>query len=144
MRKVYIVTSGDYSDYRINAVFSTLELAEEYEKLASHRNSNGVNEWEMDVDFPELRDKTPIFHVVMLRDGATLSVDELPVNEFNADALKRSPRLGSPSALGERGWPEKRKEKALRGSFRAKDAEHAVKIANEHRTRMIAAGEWDE
>jgi hypothetical protein len=25
----------------------------------------------------------------------------------------------------------------------ANDAEHATKIANEHRTRLIASGEWD-
>lgn len=30
MAKIYIVTSGDYSDYRVNAVFSTREKAEEY------------------------------------------------------------------------------------------------------------------
>jgi hypothetical protein len=29
-RKVYIVTSGSYSDYRINEVFASRELAEEY------------------------------------------------------------------------------------------------------------------
>lgn len=30
MEKVYIVTSGEYSDYQINVVFSTIEKAEEY------------------------------------------------------------------------------------------------------------------
>ena len=30
MEKIYIVTSGEYSDYQINAVFSTGEKAEEY------------------------------------------------------------------------------------------------------------------
>jgi hypothetical protein len=30
MKKVYIVTSGDYSEYRIEAVFTTNELAEDY------------------------------------------------------------------------------------------------------------------
>lgn len=30
MTKVYIVTSGEYSDYRINKVFSSLEKAEKY------------------------------------------------------------------------------------------------------------------
>ena len=29
-KKVYIVTEGSYSDYHIRAVFSTLELAQEY------------------------------------------------------------------------------------------------------------------
>jgi hypothetical protein len=30
MKKIYIVTSGEYSDYNIDAVFSTREKAEEY------------------------------------------------------------------------------------------------------------------
>lgn len=31
----------------------------------------------------------------------------------------------------------------LHATIWAKDADHAVKIANEHRTRMIASGEWN-
>ena len=30
MNQVYVVTSGEYSDYGINAIFTTRELAEDY------------------------------------------------------------------------------------------------------------------
>lgn len=53
--KIYVVTSGDYSDYGINAIFSTLEGAEEYIKIAtkfkwgsSYCNTFDIEEWEMD------------------------------------------------------------------------------------------------
>lgn len=41
-KKVYIVTSGCYSDYIIDAIFSTRELAEEYID-----NGNGYNDSEI-------------------------------------------------------------------------------------------------
>jgi hypothetical protein len=49
--KVYVVTAGSYSDYSIDSIFSTKELAEAYiaegekEPYASY---NGVDEWEVD------------------------------------------------------------------------------------------------
>ena len=51
--KVFVVTSGIYSDYSINAIFSTKELAEENcNKFNNDTNSyehRSVEEW--DVDF---------------------------------------------------------------------------------------------
>ena len=35
MKKVFVVTSGEYSDYGIDAVFSSKELAEKYIKFKS-------------------------------------------------------------------------------------------------------------
>lgn len=38
--KIYAVTSGEYSDFRVNALFSTAELAEEYiEKEKAHERN---------------------------------------------------------------------------------------------------------
>jgi hypothetical protein len=39
MAKIYIVSSGDYSDYRIDAVFSTKEKAEELLARKGHKRS---------------------------------------------------------------------------------------------------------
>jgi hypothetical protein len=41
MAKIYVVTSGDYSDYRIDAVFSTKEKAEELLARKGHHRSDG-------------------------------------------------------------------------------------------------------
>lgn len=51
---VYVVTSGEYSDYHIDAIFSTKEKAEEYIKIHARYNQGyysdraGIEEWEMD------------------------------------------------------------------------------------------------
>ena len=53
--KVYVVTSGEYSDYGIDAIFSTIEGAEEYKEMAikfkwgnSYYNQFNIEEWELD------------------------------------------------------------------------------------------------
>jgi len=46
--KVYIVTSGSYSDYHIEAVFSTKEKAEEYIQNNCDDDVNEIEEYEMD------------------------------------------------------------------------------------------------
>ena len=45
---IYIITSGDYSDYSIEAVFSTREKAEEY--LQYHDDEYRIEEYELDKD----------------------------------------------------------------------------------------------
>lgn len=44
--KIYLVTSGSYSDYRIEAVFSTYDLAEKYKHEFGLRND--IEEFELD------------------------------------------------------------------------------------------------
>jgi hypothetical protein len=45
MTTVYIVTSGEYSDYGIRAVFSTPELAQRYAKVI---RDGEIEEWSLD------------------------------------------------------------------------------------------------
>jgi len=54
MAKIYIVTEGDYSDYRIVGVFSSKERADAV--LASYSNNSGVVE-EYDLDSIKVCDK---------------------------------------------------------------------------------------
>jgi hypothetical protein len=46
--KVYAVSSGDYSDYRIDAVYSTKERAEAFINGAT--TTYDIEEWELDQD----------------------------------------------------------------------------------------------
>lgn len=49
--QVYVVTSGEYSDYGINAIFSTAEKAQEYISMKEFTNnyeSYRINVWEVD------------------------------------------------------------------------------------------------
>lgn len=52
MSKIYVVTEGDYSDYHIEACFSTKKKAQEYIKNAKKVNDSlyfpGIEEWELD------------------------------------------------------------------------------------------------
>jgi hypothetical protein len=55
MKKVYIVTHGEYSSYRIDAVFDKLELAEEYIRLHDAYYYNPVEEWELNPPYHDLK-----------------------------------------------------------------------------------------
>ena len=49
MQKIYPVTSGEYSNYNVEAIFSDIEMAKKYAKLHSTRwEELRVEEWEMD------------------------------------------------------------------------------------------------
>ncbi len=56
MTKVYIITSGEYSDYRINAVFLDKENAELYIERANGGEDRwqecGIEEWDVDEEVP--------------------------------------------------------------------------------------------
>lgn len=57
--KVFIVTSGSYSDYRIEAVFSTKEKAQEYIQNACVDDVNDIEEYEMD---EQTERKNAVYH----------------------------------------------------------------------------------
>lgn len=51
MKKVYVVTTGEYSDYSIEKIFSTREKAQEYINIVSvlgKEDFNDIQEWELD------------------------------------------------------------------------------------------------
>ena len=49
MKKIYVLTEGDYSDYHIVGVYSTSELAQEAQTLYP---DSGIEEYDLD-DIPE-------------------------------------------------------------------------------------------
>lgn len=54
---VYVVTSGSYSDYGIDAIFSTKELAETYASRMDSKSSypgHNIEEWQIDAGLPRL------------------------------------------------------------------------------------------
>ena len=68
MAKIYIVTSGDYSDYRIDAVFSTKEKAEEY--VQQHGTNYRVEYYDID---KEVKKETKIWRVAIRFDNFEVS-----------------------------------------------------------------------
>lgn len=60
--KVYVVTAGEYSDYRIEGIFSSRKKAEEYINNSTKMYLNGIDEWILDEKKPDKREK--IFSVI--------------------------------------------------------------------------------
>ena len=140
---MWVVEQGSYSDYRVVGVFSAQEFAKEIADAINGPEGEEkyeaatVAEWVLDPAVRELRAGCRQFLVQMLSDG---TVDRLAPQELSgyeiagkADIWRRST---APAYIG-RGIPD-----VLLATVWAKDEAHAVKIANEHRTRMIASGEW--
>lgn len=139
MQKVYLVSVGHYSDKRVIAVFDSMDLAKEFMAAIPDENYNKYNE----VEVFELNPKTAnmvsqgygLWNVYMLRNGDTEKVNQISTEPENLEDVghyiwKRSKAFkGASDVLISTVW--------------AKDAEHAIKIVNEHRFFMIANGEWD-
>jgi|WetSurMetagenome_2_1015567.scaffolds.fasta_scaffold15373_8 hypothetical protein len=138
MAKVWLVTEGAYSDYRVIGIYSSEAKAEEAKAIFVTRND--LEEYELD-SLPEGRQGFYGYMVSMRRNGDSYS------------QLWDSPAGFAPGwseAIGHPGWseaigPRGRNTDILR-EFHvwAKDGKHAVKIANEYRTQMIAEGAWPE
>jgi len=125
MTKIFVVTSGQYSDYGIAGIYSSKEKAEEAKKLFNA--DNGIAEWELDA-VPKHEKGTYYWSVEMDKEGNTQNVELQDASHANkkwdwspyGDAEKKLVYFGV--------W--------------AKDENHAVKIANEKRGMLIASGEW--
>lgn len=129
--KVYVVTSGSYSDYGINAIFSTKELAEEYikEVWKNSTSCNGVNEWELDTDDPNKFKDKKFFQIKMNFEG---DVKEIIKGDFN-DWLDR---VGEESD-----YYETFNTNLGICTCWAKDIDTAIKITNDLRAQYIANGQ---
>lgn len=138
MNKVYLVSSGEYSDYSINAAFSTRELAELYiESMGNPQRYSQemmVEEYDLDANETHIREGFHPYRVKMDRNGNTL---ECRLDDWDSAV---SGKVSLVSFGYYHGQPSPKK--VLCASCVAKDEQHAVKIANEKRTQMIATGEW--
>ena len=126
-KTVYIVTSGEYSDYGIDAVFSTKADAELYCKQPGHSGSccPGIEEWEMDALTKPLRAGYVNYFVRMAKNGDTIEHWTKPIGD----------------ALFDRDYGYDVRKNLIM-EITAKSLEHAVKIANETRTQILANNTW--
>ena len=128
--KIYLVSKGEYSDYRILGAYSTQENAE----TAADLFGGEVEEYEIDQYIEQIRAGLKMYQVSMKFNGDTWFVYELEQNQ------EEEHRLGW-SFVGE---SYREIEITLYASVWANSKEHAAKIVNEHRARMIASGEWSK
>lgn len=137
VKNVYIVTRGEYSDYGMEAVFSTKKLAEKYLTalgIIRYQSDKGeisysrgnydtyyIEEWPINANLNNLKSGKIPFLVSMNREGKALQVSK---NVIGNDAF-----LLNYNKILKTVW--------------AKDEKHAVKIVNEKRVQMIANGDWN-
>lgn len=136
MKKIYAVNAGSYSDYRVVALFSTPELAQEFMAAVPDFNYNDVEEFELNPDTADLiRRGYSLWSVHMLRNGDTERVYQEDLNSYGV--LDVGHRIWRRTPAHMPSVPD-----ILRSTVWAKTEDAAVKIVNEHRVQMIASGEW--
>ena len=150
MSKVYVIGRGRYSDFHIEAVFSSEELANRFCEAYPGRveeeytdpvdiefwkdwNSPFIMEYELDqVEFPP--PGILMCYVSMELNGNSYS---------HIENCYRHSDIGLRLLERDTNWPSYKDGRFyLCGVVFAKDKEHAVKIANEMRVQLIASGEW--
>ena len=120
-KKVYIITEGSYSDYRILTVCSTKQEAE---KVILLFDDAGIEEWEIDTF---LSDGRAAWNVLLTGDGD----------------VERVEKMDDPSMVIEGSFCVLLAHGISAGSYNCfvwgKDEQHAVKVASE-KCRELKAG----
>lgn len=132
MKKIYVVVSGEYSDFGINAIFTTKELAELYISAFSQKDRYEeliIQEWNIDPYELELKQNRKPFRIIMDKEGNTINID-YETSDFSL----------MPERLIEFQWGTKN---MICRCF-ADNKKHAVKIANEKRVQILAINKWGE
>ena len=130
MKKIYLVTQGNYSDYHVVSAFSEKALAQSFidSFVKNDYEPLEIEEYEIDKLSEQLRNGYKAYSVLMEKDGTCIEVEQV-------------------SCL----YPEKAQRESISFSYDkkymdtsmfAKDEKHAVKIANERRIRAIMANHW--
>ena len=130
LNKIYMVSTGCYSEYRVVGVYSTIEVAEYARRLFN--STNEIEELTVDdlVDHP--KDMT-YWLCLMDIDGNARSVHQTEP-DFERDSFYFAAGLG---------WFAENQD-CMVFCMWARDEKHAVKIANEKRIILKANGQWND
>lgn len=132
MTTIYGVSAGEYSNWRIIGLFSTEEKAEKFQVWAREIGEREVNdsiaEYTLDPCQVEQRKGFRPFIIDMQKDGTTTRAEEW-------EGFVNRPGMAVTD------WGKGR-EIELHGIIYSDSLEHAIKIFNEHRARLIAENNW--
>lgn len=130
--KIYVVEFGEYSDRSITGVYSTHERAE-----VAATPDGYVTEYELDAAF-DLYDKgLRAFNVEMHYDGSVVKVTNYG---YWSEVKAHVGMASTDNFIDSHSLPFR--WNCIRVTTWARNGEHAIKIANEHRAEFIAAG-WN-
>ena len=123
MKKVYVVTSGDYSDYHIESIFSKKEKASEFIEISKIPPSNAeIEEYEIDKSISDF-----VYTIVqMKRNGDTIKSHHV----FNSHTLE--------------GFRSYTFDDELMWAVKTNDEKRAIKVINEKRIQILAAECWND
>lgn len=129
MNKIYIVTYGQHSDYVIDAVFSEKSLAKKYIdsfKKDDYGDRMEIEEWDLDKNSDQLKAGRKPFHVQIKKDGEILEVSHCDSN-FGFNFIFN---------------PYGKDNDFVNIYCHADNELHAIKIAGEKRTQILANNQW--
>lgn len=134
MKRVYVVTSGSYSDYGIDAIFDSKELAQQFIDAFGGEFTyfNEIEEWSLNPAESELKQGRKPFCVNMNKDGDV----ELVYRSKDSDEFT--------GYAGGVSITYRRTTNTIEVYCFADDEKHAVKIANEKRTQILALNKWGQ
>lgn len=133
MDKIFIVTTGEYPDYSLEAAFSTRELAERYIDSRAWSVVAEIEEMPVDSDAGHLRAGMYVYDIEI----ATATADVLKL-ELGSDSDERVLfAQANPESADAFNWPTFKYDR-LYMSVWAKDEQHAAKIAMERRSKWLA------
>jgi len=163
--KIYLIENGYYSDYGIDAVFTSLEAAKNYCQYYNDDKEDGIDSdtieyrleyrikiMETDLETPQVPKDLKGFRVVISKDGETAVTDNCSL----AEAQNRKNKLEffdpqettnfcAPFYLHSRS-PEDQQRLTRVPSMKlwvlARDEKHAIKIVAEKRAEVLALNKW--
>ena len=120
--RVYIVTTGNYSDYSIFSVHTDKDTADR----VSRENHGDVACWPLDDEHPKLQDGYSYWRALMKQDGNRASAS------WEYDCIEHEELNEVDLSVDHDGtaW--------IGGVVSAKDEKHAIKILNERRAQILA------
>ncbi len=140
---VWVIEHGCYSDYSVVGVYDLHDKARAVADAinAGDRYSDDatVAKWPMNPASDELAHGLRMFSVVMDIHGNTERCNEVGLCSYDING-----GLSVWQRTKAEAWRGKPVNDAIHGNVWARDAQHAVKIANEFRAQQIAAGKMKE
>jgi len=129
LQAVFLVTRGEYSDYRVCAVFTEKALAEKYIdsfKVNSYEEFR-IENYNLNPYQYELKNDYKPFFLKMTKEGNCIEI-----NVMNSSYGFEDEDINIGFDI----------HKNMYISIFAKDETHAIKIANEKRVQLIAENRW--
>lgn len=123
--KVYIVTVGSYSDYRIAGVFLSKRDANRFQKAVVTSDESNIEEWS--VGHPALRRDLHLY-AVTIYDGTSSEVS------YHGEVEPKTPAMSKGRLM------KSTVESFTIDNVQARSREHAIKIANDQRAKAIVDG----